>query len=325
MRAFRIPAALLVVASLVFLGCSDTQPVSPEPGSPSFSRSSSGKGSRKSPQEGDPAVLALMHQINEQLAARGSNLFVNEIEAFTIGLGRPIDRILQQPSRWVPSDTRRPASGNDITYLVDMSEGATTSGLSSAETEAAIDGALSTWDTTVRCSKVNIVKNADGGADPDIFDSFFGFGGFGNPFLADITNAGWLPGLFFDAVFGFGAKDFVLAFSVPFIFIDPSSGNPTDINNDQYLDTALSEVYYNDNFGLAGGAVAGNPWAIDGVLPAIDVETVALHENGHSLSSGHFGPPPTAVMNVPYDGLRQALFPIDNAGHCTFFARWPNN
>ncbi len=139
--------------------------------------------------------------------------------------------------------------------------------------------------------KVNLVKRADTGADPDIFDAFFGFGQFGNPFLADIVNAGWLPRAFFEAVGGPGGGRGILAFSVTFIFTD-ADDNPTDINGDNYLDTALNEVYYNDTFGNPNNDRVGNPWGINIVLPGIDVETVALHENGHSLGLGHFGPPP---------------------------------
>ena len=313
----RKPVGLLIgslFAVLLMAGCNDQQPASPEPGTPSFKR-------QATQEQGDPAVLAKMHEINAQLAARGSDLFLNEVTAFTIGQGRPANRILQQPFRWVPNDPRRDASGDNITYLVDLSDGATTSGLTAVQTDAAIDAAMTTWNTTVRCSRVTIAENPDPGDDPDIYDSFFGFGAFGNPFLASVTEAGWLPGAFFDAVFGPGGANGVLAFSVSFIFVD--AGGPTDINNDQYFDTALNEVYYNDNFGSPGPRV-GNPWGINAPLPAIDVQTVGLHENGHSLSSGHFGAPPTAVMNPIYAGIRQALFPIDGAAHCTFYAPWPN-
>jgi len=58
-------------------------------------------------EEGDPEVLALMHAINEGLAEAGLNIAVEQIEFFTIGLGRPSNRIHQQPFRWVPGDPRR--------------------------------------------------------------------------------------------------------------------------------------------------------------------------------------------------------------------------
>ena len=276
----------------------------------------------KQEEVGDPEVLALMQSINKQLEEMGLNIAVEEIEFFTIGKERPSTRIHQEPFQWVPNDARRLAAGNDITYLVDQSDGATSSGLTSAQTEAAIDRAMNTWQADRCLQKVNIIKQTDTGADPDIFDSFFGFGGFGNPFLADITNAGWLPGAFFLAVTG--SEDTDLAFTVTFIFITPSSGIPTDINGDNYLDTALKEVYYNDIFGKVGTTRASNPWGINTALPGIDVETVALHENGHSLGIGHFGPPPAAVMNPVYAGIRQAVFPIDHAGMCTVWGSWPN-
>ena len=220
-------------------------------------------------------------------------------------------------------DGRRLADGSRITYLVDQSDGATASGLTNAQTEGAIDRALDTWQTNACFARVDIVKRADTGADPDIFDSFFGFGEFGDPFLADITNAGWLPRAFFEAVGGPGGGRGILAFSVTFIFTD-DNGDPTDINGDNLLDTALNEVYYNNNFGDPAGDRAGNPWGINSPLPGIDVETVALHENGHSLGIGHFGPPPAAVMNPVYAGIRQSPRPIDSAGMCAVWRSWPN-
>ncbi|HEY3202412.1 MAG TPA: matrixin family metalloprotease [Thermoanaerobaculia bacterium] len=273
-------------------------------------------------QEGDQAVLAQMEAINAQLAAMGVNVAVEQIEFFSIGGGRPSSRIHQQTFRWVAGDERRLADGDNITYLVDQSDGATASGLTSAQTEAAIDSALGTWQEESCLKKVDIIKRADSGADPDIFDFFFGFGGFGNPFLADIVEAGWLPRAFFEAVGGPGGGRGILAFSVTFIFVD-GDGNPTDINGDNYLDTALNEVYYNNTFGDPADDRVGNPWGIDIVLPGIDVETVAFHENGHSLGIGHFGPPPTAVMNPVYGGIRQEPFPSDHAGMCAVWGSWP--
>ena len=268
----------------------------------------------------NPGVLP---QINEQLAALGLNVRAEAIEYLTIGRGRPSNRIFAQPFRWVPNDARRLADGTNITYLVDQSDGATASGLTNAQTEPAIDRSFDTWQEETCLADVDILKRADSGADPDIFDSFFGFGGFGNPFLADITEAGWLPRAFFEAVGGPGGGRGILAFSVTFIFID-GDGNPTDLDGDNRLDTALNEVYYNNTFGDPGDDRAGNPWGIDVALPGIDVETVALHENGHSLGIGHFGPPPSAVMNPIYAGINQDPDSADHAGMCGVWAPWPN-
>lgn len=316
-RKFVVGMGAFALGLVVLFGCTQKEPLPPEPSTP---QSVIGQLAKES---GDPYVLAKMHDINNQLAALGLHYAAESVEFFTIGEGRPSNRIHQQPFRWVPNDPRRLADGINITYLVDKSDGKTASGLKSSDTEAAIDRALTTWDNDPALDKVDIVKRADSGADPDIFDWFFGFGGFGNPFLADIVNAGWLPRAFFEAVGGPGGGRGILAFSVTFIFVD-DDGNLTDINGDNYLDTALNEVYYNDTFGDRRDDRVGNPWGINVALPGIDVETVALHENGHSLCIGHFGPPPDAVMNPVYAGIRQFPLPADEAGMQTVWSSWPN-
>lgn len=268
----------------------------------------------------DAGVLV---RINAQLEAQGLNVRAEAIDFFTIGPGRPSDRIHAQPFRWVPNDSRRLADGTNITYLVDNRKGRTASGLSSADTEGAIDRAMTTWNTDACLSEVNIVKRNFHGGDVTIFDSFFGYGGYGYPFAADIVNAGWWPRDYFEAVGGPGGGRGILAFSVSFIFTE-DDGTPTDINGDGYLDTALNEVYYNNTFGDRKDDRVGNPWGIDIQLPGIDVETVALHENGHSLGIGHFGPPPDAVMNPVYAGPRQSPLSADDAGMCAVWSSWPN-
>jgi hypothetical protein len=266
--------------------------------------------------------------VNQQLAAQGLSVRAEAIEFYTIGGGRPSNRIHQQAFHWVPFDPNRNAQGDDITYIAldELANGNTASGLSAADTAAAIDRAMNTWNTGERClSNVDIVKRNSPGGDNTIFDSIYGFGGLadGDIFAADIINAGWYPRAYFEAVGGPGGGRGILAFSVSFIFTD-NAGNPTDINGDNYLDTALNEVYYNDTFGDPGNDRAGNPWGINIALPGIDVETVALHENGHSLGLGHFGPPPSAVMNPVYAGIKHAPEPSDHAGMCANYSSWPN-
>ena len=306
---------LLVLAALVLLyACQDsiTPPPSQPSSPPTFTTAPSG----------DAYVIGKMQAINRKLSKRRLHLAVEAIEFFTIGKGRPSNRIHQQEFRWVANDERRLADGEKITYLVDQSDGATASGLTNAQTEPALDRALLTWQNSAPFKNVDIVKRADTGADPDIFDSFFGFGAEGNPFLADIVEAGWLPRAFFEAVGGPGGGRGILAFSVTFIFTD-DDGNPTDINGDNRLDSALNEVYYNNTFGDPANDRVGNPWRINQPLPAIDVETVGLHENGHSLELGHFGPPPDAVMNPVYAGPRQSPLETDLAGMNSVWSSWP--
>src|SRR5262249_24326012 len=161
-----------------------------------------------------------MQRMNQQLAARHLHIAAEAVELYTIGRGRPDNRIHQEGFRWVANDPRRDADGTNITYLVDQHDGATANGLTNAQTEAAIDRARSSWAADPALKKVSVVKRVDTGADPDIVDGLLGFGGIGNPFLADIVEAGWLPGAFFDVLGGPGGRDVILAISISFIFVN---------------------------------------------------------------------------------------------------------
>lgn len=249
-------------------------------------------------------VTGIVQGINAQLADMGLNVQIAQVDFFTIGQGRPSARILQQPFRWVPNDPNRLAQGDDITYIV---TGSPPNGVSSADANAAIVRSMNTWNAERCLSSVDIVQRADPGGDITIFDFFIGAGAFGDPFAADIVSAGWFP----PGPPWFGPN--TLAFSVTFTFVD-GNGNPLDSNGDNFVDTALNEVYYN----------AGFNWGVNADLPLIDIETVALHENGHSLGLGHFGPPPTAVMNPVYHGQVHEPDPTDHAGMCANYSRWPN-
>lgn len=274
----------------------------------------------------DDEIVKLIDSANQKLRAAGYDVAVEQIECYTIGRGRPPVRIHQNSIHWVPNDSRRLAQGNDITFMIDPTHGATSSGLDAGQTSAAIQTALQTWDAEKCMRGVQVVERPYSGGDVTVFDapgfSEFGTcvgGSLGDPFRADIVNAGWYPAHCFNTN--------TLAFTVTYVFLD-GSGVPTDINRDHYLDAAFSEVYYNDawgNPGLAADDTRVNfPWEVGGLeLPAIDVGAVALHENGHALGLGHFGPPPVAVMNAAYSGPRQTLLPIDKAGLCSLWSTWP--
>jgi hypothetical protein len=216
---------------------------------------------------------------------------------------------------FVPNDPRRTWSvPNGLTYLVDLSDGATASGLSAADTDAAIDRAMDTWDFDTNCSNLPLVENADPGDDADLTDALLGFGpppGPGWPY-ADVVHGGWTP--------VFAPPTLGVTFSFVFANLD---GVPTDVNNDGKNDVALREIFYSDNAA----------WNIDG---NIDVETVALHEAGHGLSQAHFGSlhqtpngkfhfSPLAVMNAGYTQVQQSLAATDLAGHCSIYGQWPNH
>jgi hypothetical protein len=275
----------------------------------------------------------LMDAANKRLRARGLNVAIEEIQYFTIGQARPSNRIHAQEFRWVPDDPRRLAQGDDITHLIATNRATTASGLTTAQTTGAIGRALATWSANASLDNVDLIQRPYGGGDVTIFDELIDevegtkFDDFprqpGNPFEADIVNAGWWPRDYFETAGGPGGGRGILAFSVTFVFQNPD-GTPSDINGDGRLDTALNEVYYNDTFGDRKDDRSGNPWGINILLPGIDVETVALHENGHSLGLGHFGPPPDAVMNPVYAGIRQVPLSPDEAGMKAVWGSWPN-
>lgn len=262
--------------------------------------------------------------INSVLAAQGRNIRLAYAE--TVGLsggeaqavGQTIyanDREKQLTAQWAPGDTRRNADGNNLTYLVDE-----TSSLAngSIDSEPAIDASFDTWTNVKKNSKLNIVKVADPGIEPSIF-----FGG--NPLLADISEIGFLPGIFFEIIVGPGSSTNVLGVTFTFIWVDDITGEPTDINNDGFEDVALKEVWYNDDF----------LWTTDPDGAGVDIETVALHENGHALGFGHFGKisvtnnnnklhvSPRAVMNAIVLGTQRDLLGTDKASYNSIYGNWP--
>ena len=266
---------------------------------------------------------AMLDSLNGGLAAEGEDVRVLQIEWMTSdeGDGEEAGNTVfafnvgnkQLGADYAPFDPRRSWNVSDsITYLVDQSDGATNDGLTNADTEAAIDRAMATWDFATPCSAASMDKAVDTGADPDLIDFLLGFGAPGG-FLADLVHAGWLPaGLLPPNVIG-----------VTFTLTWVSGGQPTDINFDGKADVAWREIFYNDAF----------VWRINA---NIDVETVALHEAGHGISQGHFGKifigdangklhfSPRAVMNAAYGGVLQDLTGTDDAGHCSIWGDWPN-
>jgi hypothetical protein len=270
---------------------------------------------------------ASMDTVNEQLEALGENVRLAAIETYTAWeeVGRTIafdDRTLQMDSHWIPFDSGR-WGVREIFWLSDQIEG-TATGLSQEETQAAVSNAMSTWDGVI-CSTIPLTELPDYDIDWGITQWLEGFGGV--PFwYADITHAGWLPGVFFDAALEEpGAGEYVIGATFTYIWVDGSV--PTDIDNNGKFDVAFREIYYNNNEEFE--------WTIDLDYPIIDVETVVLHETGHGLSQGHFGTlfrtdangkfhfAPRAVMNAGYTGMQQDLTGTDLGGHCSIWGAWP--
>ena len=265
--------------------------------------------------------------INEQLEAMGENVRLAVIEYYTAcqEAGQTIyfdDRTHQLGHHFVPGDPRR-GGYDDISWLSDQTEG-TANGLTDVQTQSALSEAMATWDG-LSCATIPLTELEDDSVDWGYVQFLSGLGGIPG-WYADITHAGWVPGVFFDVVLDPGSSDYVIGVTFTFIWLDSLSGEPTDIDNNGKVDVAFREIYYNNKF----------PWGIDTDWP-IDVETVALHETGHGLSQGHFGKlfkteangklhfAPRAVMNAGYTGVQQKLTGTDKAGHCSIWAAWPNN
>jgi hypothetical protein len=267
------------------------------------------------------APVRSLDRINPRLAALGLPYRLARVEWITDSgkLGQVIlfnDRGNGQfPSHWVPFDPDRSGLA-DIFTIIDGADGATSSGLTEAETTAAIERAFQSWED-VQCSTIPITNLGSVPIDLGVVQALTGLGGT-LAVLADITHAGFVPQAFFDLFFP--VSDVVIAATFTFDFLG-GSGNPTDINNDGKADTAFRETYYND----------ARDWAIDDDL---DVETAALHETGHGLSQAHFGRltyvesngtfhfSPRAVMNAGYTGIQQ-LTGHDVANHCSIWSSWP--
>ncbi|GAA4322009.1 hypothetical protein GCM10023115_49880 [Pontixanthobacter gangjinensis] len=207
----------------------------------------------------------------------------------------------------------------DISYYID--ETRASEDLNIEETTGSIMSAMNTWED-VKCSELGLFRvPSNNEFSTGLIAQILGYGG-EVPFVAEINHAGWLPGEFFEMALGEDAATRVLGVTYTLIFID-ENGNPLDTNEDGLVDTALREIYYNDNF----------QWNIDG--NSIDVETVALHEAGHGLSQAHFGKlfeikktekfqfAPRAVMNAGYTGVQNEIGKTDNAGHCSIWDYWP--
>ena len=266
------------------------------------------------------SMQTLGDAMNVKLEADSSMFRLGELDYLTPDdtqeVGQTIffnNRVKQLGAHFVPGDPRRGGRAN-ITYLVDQAEGAI-DGLTVGQTTAAIDRAMATWNG-VDCSTIPITKLPDiPGLDLGLIETQLGQTG-GPFFLADITHAGWLPANVLPAN--------VIGVTFTFIFVDPATGAPSDIDNNGKADVAFREILYNDRF----------VWSING---NIDVQTVALHESGHGLSQGHFGKAfgtdangkihfaPLAVMNAAYSGVQQDLKGTDNGGHCSIWGSWPNN
>jgi len=276
----------------------------------------------------DGPVSAQLARINDSLAALGLNIAVQKAE-FVLAPGAPLpasgqivfanDRAKRLTSRWVSNDARRAADGSRLTFM-SVTPFMPANGAGNAE--GAIDASFETWND-MTCTTLDIVKRPWNGGNPSAILSFGGLPAV-SVFSADIVTMGFLPGFIFDAVLGPGASSSVLGVTFTFVFLESAGGPESDIDGDGRTDTALKEIWYNNDF----------DWTLSGLGNDIDVETVALHENGHAFELGHYGRifgtlgnlklhvSPRAVMNAVILGTLRSPKGSDNAGYCGNFAEW---
>lgn len=315
----RLLGGLCIIGLLAACGERTTGPVDEVDG-PAFAATAA-------PALDEAYMTARLDAINGRLAAAGAGYAVAKAElslAESANPASPIvvfasDHALRLPVQWVAGDPRRGATGPEITWgnftPLTVANGA-------GPVEPSLDAAFATWNG-VTCSNLELVKVS---LSPFNFPSAILVAGapFTNdPLEADISTLGFLPGAIFDTFLGPGASESVLGVTFTLVWID-GNGDPTDVDHNHLADTALKEIWYNNDFA----------WSTGG--GGVDVETVALHEEGHALELGHFGNisvnfktgrlivGPRAVMNAFILGTLRSPLGTDTGAYCGYWSSWPN-
>lgn len=232
------------------------------------------------------------------------------------------------PSRWVPGDTRRNWNGdNDLKDIDWLSFTPFAISNGTFNTSPIYQAMYNKWETEGFCKTVNIDQTPYDltMGNPSIILSIGGLPPAEEP-LADIAVIGFLPASIFNSIFG---SPNVLGVAFSFVFIDPATGEPTKTTRGKE-DKAFTEVWFNNGFTWSNGAAPGK----------IDLESVILHEFGHTLNLGHFGIlqsfttngvtkyvyQPVNTMNALYIGEpRNFLGPNDKGNFCEAWGSWPWN
>lgn len=230
-------------------------------------------------------------------------------------------------SRWVTRDARRNWNGdNDLTDLDWLVFPPFAIANGTIDATPIYQAMYNKWETGGTCKTLNIDRTA--------YDFSMGnpslILGLGGPPaeapLADVSVVGFLPAFIFEGMLG--SPD-VLGVAFDFVFIDPATGEPVKTTRGKE-DKAYTEVWFNDGFNWSIGAAPGK----------IDLESVILHEFGHTLNLGHFGIlqlfvtngvpklvyQPVNTMNAFYIGEpRNFLGPNDKGNYCEAWGSWPWN
>lgn len=231
-------------------------------------------------------------------------------------------------SRWVTNDTRRNWNGdndlNDIDWLAFPGLATANGGINAIPVYEAM---YSKWEKDGYCKTLNIDRTPYDASlgNPSLI---LGIGGppAENP-LADISVVGFIPASIMEAVLG---QPNVLGVAFSFVFINPETGEPIKTTRGKD-DKAYTEVWFNNGYTWSMGPGSG----------VIDIESVVLHEFGHTLNLGHFGIlqrfthqngtstltyQPVNTMNAFYIGQpRNFLGQNDKGNYCEAWGSWPWN
>lgn len=320
---------LLSMMLLAFWSCEDSELKAPDQKQPKITIPSAiTEGMRYRSGRVD---VQLKEVLNSTVFA-GKNFKITEVEIYSAAAaGTTVETIDKQfestlSSRWVTNDSRRNWNGdnnlNDLDWL-SFTPFAIANG--TIDAEPIYQAMYNKWETGGTCKTLDIDRTP--------YDLSMGnpslILGIGGPAadvpLADVSLIGFLPSYIFDAVFG---SPNVLGVAFSFVFID-ANGNPIKTTRGKE-DKAFTEVWFNDGFTWSNGPAPG----------AIDIESVVLHEFGHTLNLGHFGIlqsftkngqtklvyQPVNTMNAFYIGeSRNFLGPNDKGNYCEAWGSWPWN
>jgi hypothetical protein len=330
-------AGLVVLGAIAATACQDNvAPVAESnPSVPSLAKAAA-------PLSGTPVQRAaqIVAKVNARLEASGSTKRLDDAYFFTLGLGTPDYRRLRTGSRWV--------NPRSVNYSIDQSD--ILSG-----TEASLVRAHEAFNQ-VSGIVLHSTRKADNGRNNDILDGIIlgddpatkdvvetdvcidivdlsatdvlkkyvpATGEFEIEPFTDNLFAGWLPAQYFEDCLG---DENILGVTWTFSDADGALTGETD----GYPDRVYTEQYYN----------AGYSWVTSGAVflgDDMDVESIVLHEVGHTHGLGHFGGPnpnepfnlqpngkvfdPEAVMNPFYiGGEKHSLFPTDISALKTLYA-----